>query len=148
MAHLCEWPGCGHVVKADWRPFCYRHWLELTTMSDQEPADQEQASTPSQRPESRNPAPAPSIDFGAEIRRALDSMIESGEIEFGTETPSSQPARPSAPPAPQEDDETRFERWLEARENRSRRDQEEKAFRERVTKSLDRKPRWFEPWRP
>lgn len=149
MAHICEWPGCTAEVKADWRPLCYRHWLESQRVADDEAPEQESQPTPS-RAEPGHPAPSqsPQIDFGAEIRKALDQMVRSGEIEFGNETEApSGPSRQPPPPAG-EDDETRFERWLEARENRARRDQEEKSFRERVTKKLEQKPRWFEPWRP
>jgi hypothetical protein len=151
MAHICAWPGCQRVVKADWIPLCYRHQLESREMGDQQPPDPEERTSPPQpRQESRsNPpsAPATGFDIGAEIRKALDAMVQGGEIEFGTEEQSA-PQRNWAGPIPNEDEETRFERFLAARDAKNNRDSEEKAFREKVTKQLDRKPRWFEPWRP
>jgi hypothetical protein len=111
------------------------------------PPEPEQNPNPQPRQESARatPAPAPSLDIGAEIRKALDSMVESGEIEFGTDAGPA-PSRPAA--IPNEDEETRFERFLAARDAKNSRDSEEKAFRDRVTKQLDKKPRWWEPWRP
>jgi hypothetical protein len=118
-------------------------------MADDQPPDEEGTSPPQPRSESRqNARPeaggAPAIDFGAEVRKALDGMIQGGEIEIGTE----QPPEPRRNWGGVEDDEARCERWRATREAKNKTDTEEKAFRDRITKKLDAKPRWHQPWRP